>query len=91
MNKPLFTPFDLANNTLPRATPPSGESRVVPLPESAPEFTSLATLTSAHAHRPSPTPAAPEPAITVQREGDRVTGIRVTCACGQVIELACSY
>ena len=31
---------------------------------------------------------APQPIVTVQREGDRVTGIRVQCTCGQVIELA---
>jgi len=32
-----------------------------------------------------------EPRISVQREGDRVTSIRVQCTCGQVMELACVY
>lgn len=32
-----------------------------------------------------------QPAITLQKEGDKIVGIRVECACGQVIELACSY
>jgi hypothetical protein len=32
-----------------------------------------------------------EPRVTVQREGERVSSIRVQCACGQVIELACVY
>jgi len=32
-----------------------------------------------------------EPRIAVQREGDRVTSIRVQCTCGQVMELACVY
>jgi len=32
-----------------------------------------------------------EPRISVQREGDRVTSIRVQCTCGQVMELACIY
>ena len=32
-----------------------------------------------------------EPRISVQREGDRVTSIRVQCACGEVMELACIY
>ena len=36
-------------------------------------------------------PGAGQPVVTLQREGERVTGIRVECACGQVIELACSY
>lgn len=32
-----------------------------------------------------------EPRISVQREGDKVTSIRVQCSCGQVIDLACVY
>lgn len=35
--------------------------------------------------------AAREPVVTLQKDGDRVTGIRVECGCGQVIELACTY
>jgi hypothetical protein len=31
------------------------------------------------------------PAVTLQRDGDRITHIRVQCGCGQVIELECSY
>jgi len=42
------------------------------------------------------TPAAPraancQPQVTLQREGNRVMGIRVQCSCGEVIELACAY
>jgi len=42
------------------------------------------------------TPATPraencQPQVNVQREGNRVTGIRVQCSCGEVIELACAY
>ncbi len=32
-----------------------------------------------------------KPVVTLQRDGDRVTHIRVQCACGQVIELECAY
>lgn len=32
-----------------------------------------------------------EPKVTLQREGDRVTGIHIQCTCGQVIELDCQY
>jgi hypothetical protein len=43
----------------------------------------------------APTAHAPEtcakPAVTLQRTGDVVTGIRVQCGCGQVIELNCTY
>ena len=41
-----------------------------------------------------PAPAAAsgdEPQVTLHREGDRIVGIRVQCACGQAIELACIY
>ena len=38
-----------------------------------------------------PHPPCPSPVITLQREGERVTSVRVECSCGQVIELACSY
>jgi hypothetical protein len=36
-------------------------------------------------------PRAGGPQVTLQREGDRVTAIRIECQCGQVIELTCSY
>jgi len=32
-----------------------------------------------------------EPRVTVQRDGDRVTHLRIQCTCGQIIELACVY
>lgn len=32
-----------------------------------------------------------EPRISVQRDGDKVTNIRVQCSCGQVMDLACIY
>jgi hypothetical protein len=34
---------------------------------------------------------AAAPAMTLQREGERVKGIRIQCGCGQVIELECVY
>ena len=45
------------------------------------------------------TPSAPavggkkicEPRVTVQRDGGRVTHLRVQCSCGQVLDLACVY
>jgi len=32
-----------------------------------------------------------EPHISVQRDGDRVTHLRIQCTCGQIIDLACVY
>jgi len=31
------------------------------------------------------------PSVTLQRRGEVVSGIRIECGCGQVIELACAY
>ncbi len=44
------------------------------------------TLAAAVAARPKR-----EPRVLLQREGDRVVGIRIECSCGQLIELACLY
>ena len=53
-------------------------------------FTSLDTKAS-----PPATASAPEacskPTVTLQKNGEIVSGIRVQCGCGQVIELACVY
>jgi hypothetical protein len=63
------------------------QSRVMTQAETRSVFQELAV--------PAPTdqPAhnCPPPAVTVQRQGDVISGIRVECGCGQVIELACSY
>jgi hypothetical protein len=32
-----------------------------------------------------------EPQLSMQRDGDRITNIRIQCSCGQVMELACVY
>ena len=46
-----------------------------------------------HLESPAPVPGKKtcEPRVTVQREGDRVTHLRVQCSCGQVLDLACVY
>jgi len=36
-------------------------------------------------------PACSKPAVTLQRNGEKVTAIRIQCGCGQVIELNCVY
>ena len=55
-----------------------------------PAFQSLGTP------RSTPAPAAPEnktcePRVSVQRDGGRVTHLRIQCTCGQVMDLACLY
>jgi hypothetical protein len=62
----------------------SAQLKVLPQVEPKPAFKSIDPSPTAHRH-------GTEPRVTLQRDGDKVTGIRVECACGQVIELACSY
>jgi hypothetical protein len=40
---------------------------------------------------PAPHAAHGEPKITLERQGETITHIRVQCGCGQVIELKCEY
>jgi hypothetical protein len=39
----------------------------------------------------SAVPVGCEPRITVQKEGECITGIHIQCSCGQVIDLKCAY
>ena len=39
----------------------------------------------------APPQNCPPPKVTLQRQGDVVSGIRIQCGCGQVIELNCVY
>lgn len=43
------------------------------------------------AHPNTPSNAHGEPSVTFERDGDRVTRIKVQCPCGNVFELACDY
>ena len=60
-------------------------------------FRPLACQSSVAKTHPTPSAAAvdkpceAEPVISVDREGDQITRIRVQCACGRVIELDCTY
>jgi hypothetical protein len=58
----------------------------------APNFQSLSTPPSAP-HKPATTgeKKSCEPRVSVQRDGNRVTHLRVQCSCGEVIDLACLY
>jgi hypothetical protein len=73
------------------ASPERREFRVAVIRHDAPPktFQSLAA--------PAAPPAAAsekkicEPRVAVQRDGNRVTHLRVQCTCGQVLDLACVY
>ena len=85
--------------------PPSSES-FIPLNAAAPvlrersdfKVTVVKDATNLRPFHPlgrpaSAVPGSPacEPKVTMQREGDRVTGIHIQCTCGQMIELSCDY
>ena len=84
-----FVPFDPVPGSGARPPGAFGGLKVVPIAEAGPAFVALPTSAFAHAHAASTGPG--KPVVTLQREGDRVTGIRIECVCGQIIELACSY
>jgi hypothetical protein len=89
-NPGVFVPFEPASTApagKPAAAPPN--LKVLAKAEDTPVFAPLSFSAATHAH--AVTSAGGKPLVTLQRDGERVTGIRVECACGQVIELACSY
>ena len=95
-----FVPFDPVPASGARTSGAFGGLKVVPLADSPPrsalaeqgaglDFTPLATSAFAHTHAASM--GTGKPVVTLQRDGERVAGIRIECVCGQIIELACSY
>ena len=84
-----FVPFDPVRDSKTNHSGPTTNLKVVPKAEAGPAFTPLTIPGAAHAH--ACIAAQGKPVVTLQREGERVTGIRIECICGQIIELACSY
>ena len=70
--------------------PPPPPLQAEPRSEVKPEFTPLQPRASVPGHGQGAA-GSRQPVVTLQRDGDRVTGIRIECSCGQVIDLACSY
>jgi hypothetical protein len=50
-----------------------------------------ARATPALATQPPPAQNCAPPKVTLQRQGDVVSSIRIQCGCGQVIDLNCTY
>jgi hypothetical protein len=53
-------------------------------------FTALSAGAAPAACAHAPTPGE-QPVVTLEKDGDRVTHVRIQCTCGQVIELDCAY
>ncbi|NOS71975.1 MAG: hypothetical protein HOP33_18865 [Verrucomicrobia bacterium] len=79
---------------LPTAPASAGPGRTV---DSAVASSAFMALASSAAPSPAgtcshaPAQSSVKPSVTLRRDGDRVTHVRVECACGQVIELECAY
>jgi hypothetical protein len=83
-----FVPFDPVHGPMTASPGSIANLKVVPKAEAGPAFAPLTIPGSAPAHGIA---AQGKPVVTLQRDGERVTGIRIECVCGQIIELACSY
>jgi hypothetical protein len=67
----------------------TAEFKVRILPSSSPSPASVdKPLPASHVHAGK---APAEPTVTLQKEGDQITGIRIQCSCGQIINLSCQY
>jgi len=84
-----FVPFDPVHDPKTNNPGVSASLKVVPKAETGPVFAPLTIPGAAHGH--AGIAAQGKPVVTLQRDGERVTGIRIECMCGQIIELACSY
>ena len=85
-----FVPFGPGTLASARTSGDATNLKVMPKDSATQAFSPLQTSPGAHQHGAGGS-AAGQPTLTLQRDGDKITGIRVECACGQVIELACSY
>ena len=84
-----FVPFTSKSSTADIVEPfrvkvvPAASGVAVPFQPASPVASALHPA-SAHQHQGGAQ-------ISLVRDGDRITGIRVQCACGEVIELQCQY
>jgi hypothetical protein len=67
----------------PKTFQPASSANLPTAPKANPE--------SAASAAPAPHIAHGPPKVTVERQGETITHIRVECSCGQVTELKCEY
>ena len=75
------------------AGPKNREFKVTVVPQSADAkpFNPVGASGAEKAIAPATIPGMCEPKVTLERDGDRISSIRVHCSCGQVLDLACIY
>ncbi|MGO8674276.1 MAG: hypothetical protein ACLQVX_00245 [Limisphaerales bacterium] len=80
---PSFVPFSLSARA---AAPAAAQTKLDAEP---PPSRSFRPMASAAASTPQVLAAGAEPIVTLERDGSRITHIKIQCCCGHVIELAC--
>jgi hypothetical protein len=77
---------------------PPPKSRATPIPnplpivQESPSFPAFSPLSLPHPAACAATPPSNHsPIVTLRREGERVTGIRIQCSCGQILDLTCEF
>lgn len=88
LNTDIFKPLSSAP-----AARPDDEFRVtvVTSPEAVQSFHPLPSSPAAAGTGAAHGAEGCQPHVSLERDGDRVTHIRVHCSCGQVMDLACVY
>jgi hypothetical protein len=85
----------MSDSFAPLATPALAAEESAFAPFALKLFRGASTATPVDAPKPSGPETSPSPAcapvITLQRNGDVISAIRVQCSCGQIIELNCLY
>jgi hypothetical protein len=89
--------IDMSDRFVPLALPSSSSKepgfaplglKVLPRGTGAPAFDALTAVSAVQARSPE---ACSKPTVTLQRKGEAVSGIRIQCGCGEVIELTCLH
>ncbi len=84
-----FVPLSAA--TLRRGESAGPPVNILSQPAHTQSFKPLTTEVPASSGRTASDGKSCDPRVSIQREGDQVTGIRILCGCGQTIDLACIY
>jgi hypothetical protein len=83
-----FIPFAPASNASADAPFAAFPLKVLSQAAAKPAFEPQKPLLSAPASNQE---ACAQPKVSLQRNGDVITGIRIECSCGEVINLSCVY
>src|SRR6266481_1135931 len=88
-----FIPLLASSKPAPTTFRPNAgvETSVLPQPAFSPIGLSTSTKNSQQPCLPCSVIGNSAPAVSLQRDGDRITQIQIRCACGESIVLDCNY